>query len=72
MVNLDCKNDALPFGKECSKRWYVYDGDSKTWVIDESVSLECTHEGTFTYIKTFNNLNHLKVEHPPARYSSHF
>ena len=45
MMNRECRNEDIPFGKECSKKWRVYDNANRIWVADNSVSLECTHDG---------------------------
>ena len=45
MINWDCKHEEFPIGKECSRKWAVYDAYNRDWVLDNSVSLRCTSEG---------------------------
>ena len=42
MINWDCKHEEFPIGKECSRKWFVYDSFSKQWLADPSVTLVCT------------------------------
>ncbi len=42
MINWDCKHEEFPIGKECSRKWVVYDPIRKEWFIDPTVTLVCT------------------------------
>ena len=56
MVNMRCKNEDIPFGKECSNKWILPNENGAT-VTDTSVSMECKPEGIIAYIKIFNTPN---------------
>ena len=45
MANIGCNHEEFPIGKECSRKWAVYDAYNRDWVLDNSVSLRCTTEG---------------------------
>ena len=45
MANIGCNHEEFPIGKECSRKWIVYDAYNRDWVLDNSVSLRCLSKG---------------------------
>jgi len=53
IVNGRCRITSLPFGRECSKRWWVaekfgtkiQDHNLEIWFQDQSITLECKEKG---------------------------
>lgn len=60
MVNMRCKNEDIPFGKECSNKW-ILPNEKGTMVTDTSVSMECKPEGIIAYIKILYTPNYLYI-----------
>ena len=60
MINTGCRDEDLPFNKECSNHWLVFNFEAvdsnKGWVIDDTVVMKCSRKGIVTYIMKFNTL----------------
>ena len=54
IVNGRCRITSLPFGRECSKRWWVAEKFGTKiqddWFQDRSVTLECKNKGKQEYV----------------------